>query len=172
MKFFRTVFILTIVLLLDSGSNIDAVEIRQDRCTWGAPLTKQIEIDTFVIDKKASNSSFSSLTKIHTTFFTIGSDLIDSKRKEEILTALSNNFTGKRSKLWVVGHACALGNKDKNYLLSLRRAKRVYEFLSEKGFTVKAIEGKGIDEPLTNKRDKFYLNRRVEIFLLEDNTSS
>ncbi len=172
MKKFSFVWVLTVLLSMTVLGVSGATEIREEKGLWKTSFTQQVESSFFVIDKGIQNSSLPVLTKIHTTFFQIGSYTLNQKNKKAILESMSEKYIGKEYMLRVVGHTCRLGEEDRNYTLSLQRAKAVYDFLLEQGFNVNVMEGKGSSEPLTKEKDKIYLNRRVEIFLTEDGKSS
>jgi len=70
----------------------------------------------------------------------------------------------------IVGHTDNTGSMDYNQTLSERRAKSVYDYLTQNGVTNGRLsfEGKGIHEPVAdnNTAQGRSLNRRVEILIM------
>lgn len=92
MNFFRKCLIVAVGLAVGVACGSEAAEVRQEILPWGTPLTKQIENDSFVIDRKYKSSSFSDLMKM--TLFILQLIyllFLKSQRKQE---SLSNEFIG------------------------------------------------------------------------------
>jgi outer membrane protein OmpA-like peptidoglycan-associated protein len=72
----------------------------------------------------------------------------------------------------VVGHTAEVGTEESQYVLSVKRAKAVVDFLSSHGLSAERFlyEGRGGTEPLapSDTEENMAKNRRVEIFVLED----
>lgn len=65
--------------------------------------------------------------------------------------------------LVITGYTCVLGSDQYNHNLSRQRANQVATLLQKHGFTVSSVQGKGSQNPISQKRDEFSMNRRVEI---------
>ena len=73
----------------------------------------------------------------------------------------------------IAGHTDAVGTKEYNQYLSLRRAQAVKEYLTKKGINTRRIKAKGYgkSKPLASNDDEHggrQLNRRVEFKVLEN----
>ncbi len=72
----------------------------------------------------------------------------------------------------VVGHTADVGSKESQYVLSVRRAKTIVDYLVSQGIPARRFmyEGKGGTEPVApnDTEENMAKNRRVEIIVLED----
>ncbi len=72
----------------------------------------------------------------------------------------------------VVGHTADVGSKESQYVLSVKRAKTIVDYLVSQGISPKRFmyEGKGGTEPVApnDTEENMAKNRRVEIIVLED----
>jgi outer membrane protein OmpA-like peptidoglycan-associated protein len=72
----------------------------------------------------------------------------------------------------VIGHTAAVGIRESQYDLSVKRAKAVVDFLVSRGMRADRFlyEGRGGDEPVapSDTEENRAKNRRVEVFILED----
>jgi OOP family OmpA-OmpF porin len=72
----------------------------------------------------------------------------------------------------VIGHTAAVGTRQSQYDLSVKRAKAVVDFLVSRGIRADRFlyEGRGGDEPVapSDTEENMAKNRRVEVFILED----
>lgn len=87
-----------------------------------------------------------------------------------LLPAILATIEARRSRdISVIGHSDRVGTREKNYELSLDRARRIKEVLASKGVDPRAmeVESHGEDNPLVKTADEVPepKNRRVEVYI-------
>ncbi|MGQ9819246.1 MAG: OmpA family protein [Candidatus Kapaibacteriales bacterium] len=124
--------------------------------------TKVMQYDISLRPKKERKSILAIV------YFETDIDTLDSKAKE-IIDDLKEVFSESYfSKIEIVGHTDEIGSDEYNIQLSLRRARSVAQYLTQKfginPLLIKTI-GKGKTEPVSIEYDK---NRRAVIYLVEN----
>ena len=100
-----------------------------------------------------------------TVHFQLGSFTPTADERQSFLNELQRCGVSQTAPLCVTGYTCSLGTEQGNRLLSVHRAWEVATVLRSHGYTVKGedVEGRGEENPLTNERQIYAINRRVEI---------
>ena len=93
---------------------------------------------------------------------------LDNKGKRDLQRLVSFVEQNPEKKIVLMGFSDSIGEKAKNQLLSLRRAKVVEQELNARGITVYAVEGLGELLPVANNDSELgrERNRRVEVWVL------
>ena len=97
-------------------------------------------------------------------------DLNQKNLQEELENITQKIQNNQGSSLIIQGHTDIIGQPDYNQKLSVRRAKSVYEYFINQGFSKTRIKytGLGHTKPLMDNAFPAgrMINRRVEIFIL------
>jgi outer membrane protein OmpA-like peptidoglycan-associated protein len=101
--------------------------------------------------------------------FAANSNTISESSKSMLRDFAGNLNNNPDTNISITGHTDNTGNAGYNQTLSERRAKSVYDFLSEQGVNPMCMNysGKGIHEPVAdnNTVEGRALNRRVEVIV-------
>lgn len=103
--------------------------------------------------------------------FEFGSDELIPTSYRDLELVLEYLNANREVRLKIVGHTDNVGDKRDNMRLSIKRAKRVYDYFTDNQIRSDRLEyeGKGESDPLhlNSTRQNRSKNRRVEILLLE-----
>ena len=138
----------------DGGSVGDGVEVKRGT----NPLDPSDDVPVAVVDKEQS---------FDMVWFTLNSSKL-SKTAQTTLNKVHEVFSQLNdAKLYLSGHACALGPDDYNMKLSTRRVNAVKDYLVKKGINAAVITTEAFGEskpafPNDNEKNRSK-NRRVEI---------
>ena len=152
------------------------LEIQQEAFTYRMSLIKDISTETFLITTpqiKPSVTTFSPgasqilpAGKSLSIYFDLNSAKPASGAAATIFDTFNKLNIKKTTPLAVTGFTCELGSDEINQRLSRQRAEAVAFLLSDNGYTVRAIKGKGAADPVTTDPEQLYLNRRVELEII------
>jgi len=102
-----------------------------------------------------------------TLYFLLGKDELTPESKAEAEKIYQDFVDRKVPEIWIIGHTDTVGTDAQNINLSIRRAQKVRDSLTQRGIPAEniKIEGRGERELLVNTPDntKEPKNRRVEI---------
>ena len=142
-----------------------------DRAQTADTIAKQLgksDIKDVVIEQKKEGVSVS-LNNIHFVADQ-AAFLPDEVPRLEALAGALKLIEGRSFR--VIGHTAAVGTRESQYELSVKRAKAVVDFLASRGIRADRFlyEGRGGEEPVapSDTEENMAKNRRVEIFILED----
>ncbi len=154
--------LLTITLL--SPSLTEALEIREELYTYQIEATRNPIVTTFVMSKSSQTSKTSSVRYQPLVLqFDMGSSELSPSSTTALHSGIHSQKITSDTPLIITGHSCELGSSRINLMLSLQRALTVAHYLTNRGYTVAALQAKGEEEPVTTNMLQFYRNRRVEI---------
>lgn len=102
--------------------------------------------------------------------FATNSSTVSDASKSALRDFAANLDKNPDTNVRIVGHTDNTGSVDYNQTLSEKRAKSVYDYLSEQGVSTKRMvyEGKGIHQPIADNStaEGRSSNRRVEILIM------
>ena len=129
---------------------------RKEACSDGAGISTN-KMDIVGIDQNCHH--------LPTVHFHLGSAVPTVSEKQSFLNELRRCGISQTASLRVTGYTCSLGTEQVNRILSVHRAWEVATLLRSHGYIVKGedVEGRGEENPLTNDRQIYAINRRVEI---------
>ena len=126
---------------------------RKEACSGGAGIST----NTLGIDQNCHH--------LPTVHFQLGSFTPTADERQSFINELQRCGVSQTAPLRVTGYTCSLGTEQGNRILSVHRAWEVVTALWSHGYTVKGedVQGRGEENPLTNERQIYAINRRVEI---------
>lgn len=129
---------------------------RQQACSSGTGINTSKPGET-TLDKKCHH--------LPVAHFRLGSAMLKTSEIQSLLEELQRCGISQTTPLHVTGYTCSIGTEQENLILSEHRAWKVANLLLNRGYTVKGedVQGRGEENPLTNDRQIFAINRRVEI---------
>jgi outer membrane protein OmpA-like peptidoglycan-associated protein len=166
---------LLIVALLLNVSPLLAREIRQERFSLLSETVRLTDRETFVLtdtpnlrqpacgEKVTEATDGCELPVVH---FQLGSAELSETEQADLLAALAHCSIAPGTGVAVTGHACSLGTKDRNSVLSEKRAEQVAALLRAHGYFVSEAVGMGSRHPIPGNR-QLANNRRVELALTQ-----
>jgi len=98
--------------------------------------------------------------------FDYASSRLTEQAKEKILISLGNK-ADRSTPLQITGFTCDLGQQETNNTLAIERAVVVAELHKDNGYLVFSVTGKGKQEHISTIPQMRYLNRRVEIKVMD-----
>lgn len=179
----------TISVVLPSVSIGAELEIKQEGYLFTSEIIQDVYAETFLISTSPDEDGYQvavehdineglkgksaivssppdvAFTNPIVVYFPIDSFEIDPFWKIKMLSGLEELKMPKNTPLIVTGFTCQKGSADFNNWLSEERAKTVAELLTNEGYTIAKIEGRG-DLDLVSE-NYYPLNRRVEIKALK-----
>lgn len=174
-----------------SSSNVLDTDIPQDSLVEGVHF-RWIDKETEDLAATEENTDYSSETTDEapesteeSSDYTYASSDLDSENHfvkyfpsnqtkipaelEQFLDDLANKLVAENKKVLIRGHTDSAGDKELNFKVGLRRAKKVRDQLKKRGVLHKNIEttSDGEESPVADNRTEAgrKLNRRIEIFI-------
>ena len=131
-------------------------------------LTTETEDHTPTASSSSENNSSASTSDYFVKYFPYSADRM-SANQNAFLDDLANRLMTNQENILIRGHTDSEGDKEQNFKVGLRRAKKIRDLLMERGVPRKQIEttSQGEDAPIaTNDTQKGReKNRRIELFI-------
>ncbi|MGK0389262.1 MAG: outer membrane protein OmpA-like peptidoglycan-associated protein [Maribacter sp.] len=151
---------------LDKGASTEEPYVLEIRLN---PIPSAVAATPITTKPNPSNSK-PTATILKNIFFASGSAVLKPESTGELLKLYDLLQTNPKMNIQINGHTDNVGGEPRNFMLSEKRAKAVYEYLIQKGITSNRLKYKGYGESqpiITNATiEGRQMNRRTEFIVL------